>query len=210
MTHGSRRRHDGMEKLRIHLFGENSVRIWTVVGGIAAAITLLVTVSIEFWTPNTQNTTSVPSSSPATPEPSTTKAPTGSLSLPRSKKIGAYSFLLSANNYSPLRAQRPTGIQIREDTLAQIGDIQWREVDSPDQFNSGTRESMVQLPSGTTTPTFTACIAQTASVPSVHAKQGSAFCEMEPGHIIAGVFVKTIDLPASKVGLQVTVWKYFG
>lgn len=208
MAHGSRRRHDRMNELRIHLFGENSVRIWTVIGGIAAAITLLVTISIEFWMPNTQNASSLPSSPPATLEPSTVKVPTGSLSLPHSKKVGAYSFLLSANNYSPLRAHRPTGLQVREDTLEQSGDIQWREVDYPDQFNSGTGDSMVQLPSGTTTPTFATCIAQTAAVPSVHARQGSAFCEMEPGHIIAGVFVKSINLVASKADLQITVWKY--
>jgi hypothetical protein len=208
MAHGSRSRGDRADKPRSHFFGDHSVRMWTVFGGIAAVLSVPTAVLIAYWTSNAQNATPVSPSLHPTLVPSTAGASPGSLNSPRSNRIGAYSLVLSSNEYSPLRADRPTFLEIQKDTLKGDGDIQWRSVDAYDQFNSGTQEYMAQLPYGTTTPTFEACIAQTTQAPSVHARPGSAFCMSEPGNIIVGVSVKSIDQITGKAYLQITIWKY--
>lgn len=208
MAHGSRSRGYGTDKPRSHLFGDHSARMWTVLGGIAAVASVPTAILIAYWTLNAQNATLVSPSLPPTLVPSTAAVPTGSLNSPRSNRISAYSLVLSSNEYSPLRAHHPTFLQIQEDTLKGDGDIQWRSVDAYDQFNSGTGEYMVQLPSGTTTPTFAACNSRTAQAPSVHARPGSAFCMSEPGNLIAGIAVKSINPVTGKADLQITIWKY--
>lgn len=145
-------------------------------------------------------------SSGASPSPGTPS--TGSSDLPRDKRVGAYSLVLSGGAYAPLGPTRPTLLQVQEATQQSEGVIQWRSVDAPDQFNSGTGDSMVMLPNGTT-PTFTACMAQTAPTPSVHVPQGSAFCILEPGYIVAGVYVNSLNLSTpGEADLQITIWKY--
>lgn len=122
----------------------------------------------------------------------------------------SYALVLSGGEYAPLGPGHPTLLQVHAATQESQGDIQWRSVDAIDQFNSGDEDIMVQLPPGTAKPTFAACIAQTAQVPSVHAPQGSAFCIIEPGNIIAGVSVISINSSAGKADLQIMIWKYSG
>jgi hypothetical protein len=207
MAHGSRSRGSRLGKPSRHFLGDHSVKMWTVLGGMAAVVSIPTAILIAYWTLNTQNATSVSPGLSPTLTPRTAGVPTESPKPLHSHKVNTYSLILSENEYSPLRAARPTNIQIQEATARGVGDIQWREVDFYDQFNSGTGEYMTQLPSRITTPTFAACNYYTIQDPSVHAAPGTAFCMTEPGNIMAGVSVESIS--GGKADLRVTIWKYF-
>ena len=212
MTHGSRSHRDRADRSKGHWFGEHSARMWTVIGGIAAVIGTMATVVgllIPIWPLNAQNPTSIPSGLPSTSVPSTAETPAGSLDSPHGNQIGAYSLALSGGEYAPVGPTRPTLLQVLAATQNGQGTIQWRWTDQLGQFDSGTGDWLVKLPSGTTRPTFAACNSQTAPTQSVDAPQGNAFCIVEPAGIIAGVFVKSINPAApGNVDLQITIWRY--
>jgi hypothetical protein len=129
--------------------------------------------------------------------------PAASASTVGGTLLGKYTFRLPRDGSAPLAATAPTQAQI----IAGGGDVVWQTELGGVPLNAGSGDQIASLPNGTT-PTYSACKADTLMTNSVSSNPGTSFCIIEGTGKMAGVYVQAMNLQQQPyyITLMATVW----
>jgi hypothetical protein len=145
-------------------------------------------------------TASASAPSPSASTANQTPSPSGVTSTAgNGTQVATYSFQLVNGYNAPLGLSAPTQAQI---AAGGNYDLYFNGSVAP-----GSGEQMLSLPNGST-PSYSACTANTLFIQNLQPAQGASFCIVETSGHMAGVTITALGSSPYSITVKVTLWKY--